>query len=52
MPANWDLDGFEGEVYLISGQQPGHLIGVDEGDDLDIFVQNDLDVKETIHWDG
>jgi len=46
------LDGFEREVYLINGQQPGPLIDVDEGDDLDIFVQNDLDVEATIHWHG
>merc|ERR1712000_488237 len=45
-------DGFEREVYLINGQQPGPLIDVDEGDDLDIFVQNDLDVETTIHWHG
>lgn len=39
-------------MYLINGQQPGPLIDVDEGDDLDIFVQNDLDVEATIHWHG
>merc|ERR1712169_4662 len=45
-------DGFEREVYLINGQQPGPLIDIDEGDDLDIFVQNDLNVETTIHWHG
>lgn len=52
MPANCDLDGFEREVYLINGQQPGPLIDVDEGDDLGILVQNDLNVEAAIYWDG
>ncbi|EXL89950.1 Cupredoxin [Fusarium oxysporum II5] len=45
-------DGFEREVYLINGQQPGPLVDVDEGDDVKIFVQNDLNVETTIHWHG
>ncbi|KAF5579807.1 Cupredoxin [Fusarium pseudocircinatum] len=45
-------DGFEREVYLINGQQPGPLVDVDEGDDVEIFVQNDLNVETTIHWHG
>ncbi|KAI8648535.1 hypothetical protein NCS55_01492200 [Fusarium keratoplasticum] len=45
-------DGFEREVYLVNGQQPGPLIDVDEGDDIEIFVQNDLNVETTIHWHG
>ncbi|KAL6405306.1 hypothetical protein AUP68_11057 [Ilyonectria robusta] len=45
-------DGFEREVYLINGQQPGPLIDVDEGDDVEIFVRNELNVETTIHWHG
>ncbi|RMJ12506.1 hypothetical protein CDV36_007830 [Fusarium kuroshium] len=45
-------DGFEREVYLINGQQPGPLVDVDEGDHVEIFVQNDLNVETTIHWHG
>ncbi|KAJ9139015.1 Multicopper oxidase [Coniochaeta hoffmannii] len=45
-------DGFSREVYLINGQQPGPLIDVDEGDELEVFVQNDLPVDTTIHWHG
>lgn len=40
------------EVYLVNGQQPGPLTEADEGDDLEIFVQNDLPVEQTIHWHG
>lgn len=39
-------------MYLINDQQPGPLIEADEGDDLEIFVQNDLPVETTIHWHG
>ncbi|KAL2007606.1 hypothetical protein VTN00DRAFT_9044 [Thermoascus crustaceus] len=31
---------------------PGPLIEADEGDDFEIFVKNDLPVKNTIHWHG
>ncbi len=40
------------QVYLINGQQPAHLIDINEGDDLEVFVQNDLPVASTIHWHG
>jgi Multicopper oxidase len=36
----------------INDQQPGPLIEVDEGDDIEVFVRNDLPVKTTIHWHG
>ncbi|KAH7009045.1 multicopper oxidase-domain-containing protein [Macrophomina phaseolina] len=45
-------DGFPRQVYLINDQAPGPLIEVDEGDDLEVFVQNDLAVETTIHWHG
>ncbi|KAI8711484.1 hypothetical protein NCS52_01412000 [Fusarium sp. LHS14.1] len=45
-------DGFKREVYLINGQHPGPLIDVDEGDDIEVFVQNNLDVETTLHWHG
>ncbi|EGX97253.1 Cupredoxin [Cordyceps militaris CM01] len=46
------IDGFERQVYLINGQQPGPLIEVDEGDDIEVAVQNDLEVETTLHWHG
>merc|ERR1712230_47987 len=45
-------DGVMRKVYLINDQQPGPLIEADEGDDLEIFVQNNLRVEQTIHWHG
>ncbi|KUL88246.1 hypothetical protein ZTR_05057 [Talaromyces verruculosus] len=45
-------DGVSRPVYLINGQQPGPLIEVDEGDELEVFVTNNLTVENTIHWHG
>ncbi len=45
-------DGVSREVYLINGQLPGPLIDVDEGDDIEVFVTNELPVNMTIHWHG
>ncbi|CEL10666.1 hypothetical protein ASPCAL15095 [Aspergillus calidoustus] len=45
-------DGYSREVYLINGKQPGPLIEVDEGDDVEVFVRNELPVSTTIHWHG
>ncbi|KAK4979554.1 hypothetical protein LTR28_003965 [Elasticomyces elasticus] len=45
-------DGVTREVYLINGQQPGPLIEVEEGDDLEVFVKNELPAETTIHWHG
>ncbi|KFY67417.1 hypothetical protein V496_01608 [Pseudogymnoascus sp. VKM F-4515 (FW-2607)] len=45
-------DGYTRQVYLINGQQPAPLIDINEGDELEVFVQNDLPVASTIHWHG
>ncbi|KAJ5257481.1 uncharacterized protein N7525_009128 [Penicillium rubens] len=45
-------DGVSREVFLINGQLPGPLIEADEGDDLEIFVKNDLPVDTSLHWHG
>jgi FtsP/CotA-like multicopper oxidase with cupredoxin domain len=45
-------DGFPRKVYLINGLQPGPLIEIDEGDELEVFVKNELPVDSTIHWHG
>lgn len=45
-------DGFSREVFLINGQTPGPLIEVDEGDELEVFVKNNLAVEMAIHWHG
>lgn len=49
---NKRVDGVPREVYLINNQQPGPLIEAEEGDDLEVFVKNDLTVETTIHWHG
>ena len=49
---NGIIDGVSREVYLINDQQSGPLIEAEEGDDLEIFVQNNLPVEQTIHWHG
>ncbi|KAJ6446856.1 MICOS complex subunit mic19 [Purpureocillium lavendulum] len=45
-------DGYEREVFLINGQQPGPAIDVDEGDTVEVFVKNDLKVETALHWHG
>ena len=45
-------DGFWRQTYLVNGQQPGPLIECEEGDDLEILVQNNLPVDSTIHFHG
>ncbi|KAI9730630.1 MAG: hypothetical protein M1818_008112 [Claussenomyces sp. TS43310] len=45
-------DGFQRPVYLVNGQQPGPLIEIDEGDEIEVFVSNQLPVENTIHWHG
>ncbi|KAK0615537.1 Laccase abr2 [Lasiodiplodia hormozganensis] len=45
-------DGFSRQVFLINGQTPGPLIEVDEGDELEVFVKNNLAVEMAIHWHG
>ena len=46
------VDGVNRTVYLINDQLPGPLIDVEEGDELEVFVTNQLPVDNTIHWHG
>ncbi len=39
-------------MFLINGRQPGPAIDVDEGDTIEVFVQNDLKVDTALHWHG
>ncbi|CRL28354.1 Cupredoxin [Penicillium camemberti] len=36
----------------INGQLPGPLIEADKGDDMEIFVKNDLPIDTSLHWHG
>lgn len=39
-------------TFAFDGQVPGPLIHVQEGDDLEISVENDTTLPHTIHWHG
>ncbi|WAQ90114.1 hypothetical protein PtA15_12A99 [Puccinia triticina] len=45
-------DGFSKTMLVINDQFPGPLIECNEGDTLQIVVQNDLNVDVSIHWHG
>ncbi|KAJ5318538.1 CAZyme family AA1 [Penicillium atrosanguineum] len=45
-------DGVSREVFLINDQLSGPLIEADEGDDLEVFVRNNLHVDTSLHWHG
>jgi FtsP/CotA-like multicopper oxidase with cupredoxin domain len=34
----------------MNGQSPGPLLTVKEGDDLEVFVDNQLAIESTMHW--
>ena len=39
-------------MYLVNGQQPAPLLEADEGDTLEVLVQNELPVETSLHWHG
>jgi len=45
-------DGFTKPMLVINDQFPAPLIECNEGDTLNIVVQNDMDVDVSIHWHG
>ena len=44
--------GFSAKVWAFNGQVPGPLIHVQEGDELEVVVQNNTTLSHTIHWHG
>ncbi|OAW00131.1 hypothetical protein PTTG_25172 [Puccinia triticina 1-1 BBBD Race 1] len=46
------LDGFLRPVLAINGQIPGPLIEANEGDRLEITVNNQMNISLTMHWHG
>ncbi|KAJ5144445.1 CAZyme family AA1 [Penicillium atrosanguineum] len=50
--ADLEIDGVSREVFLINDQLSGPLIEADEGDDLEVFVRNNLHVDTSLHWHG
>ncbi|KAI1871213.1 uncharacterized protein JN550_004658 [Neoarthrinium moseri] len=45
-------DGHGRPLFAINGQSPGPLIEADEGDEIEVFVDNQLGAETTIHWHG
>jgi L-ascorbate oxidase len=43
-------DGHGRPVFMINGQSPGPLIEADEGDEIEVFVDNQLGAETTMHW--
>ncbi|ORY67547.1 laccase TilA [Pseudomassariella vexata] len=45
-------DGHGRPVFAINGQTPGPVIEADEGDEFEIFLDNQLTFETTMHWHG
>ncbi|TLD34298.1 hypothetical protein PspLS_01549 [Pyricularia sp. CBS 133598] len=45
-------DGFEREMAFINGKFPGPVIEANQGDNLEIVVNNKMPFNTTIHWHG
>lgn len=43
-------DGHGRPVFAINGQTPGPLIEADEGDEIEVFLENQLGFETTMHW--
>lgn len=43
-------DGHGRPVFAINGQTPGPVIEADEGDEVEVFVDNQLTFETTMHW--
>lgn len=39
-------------IYTINGQSPGPVLEADEGDELEIFMDNQLGEETTMHYHG
>lgn len=51
----WDTkapDGVERNQSLINGQFPGPALIFDEGDNVEVTVNNKLPYDTTLHWHG
>lgn len=51
----WEMgapDGFERPMYKINGHFPGPLLELDEGDDVEVFVDNQAPYNTTVHFHG
>ncbi|KAK2751676.1 conidial pigment biosynthesis oxidase arb2 brown2 [Colletotrichum kahawae] len=49
----WDTgDGHGRPVFAINNETPGPLIVADEGDEIEVFLDNQLAFETTMHWHG
>ncbi|TDZ35287.1 Laccase abr2 [Colletotrichum spinosum] len=49
----WDTgDGHGRPVFAINNETPGPLIVADEGDEIEVFLENQLAFETTMHWHG
>lgn len=44
------MDGHGRPVFMMNGQSPGPLIEAEEGDEIEVFVDNQLAAETTMHW--
>ncbi|KAM0196103.1 hypothetical protein ACHAPA_004746 [Fusarium lateritium] len=45
-------DGHGRPVFAMNGQSPGPLISAAEGEEVEVFVDNQLATETTMHWHG
>ena len=50
--ANLAPDGFTRPVWTSNGQYPGPMIQANKGDQILVYIINNLDDNVTIHWHG
>lgn len=43
-------DGHGRPAFMMNGQTPGPLIEADEGDEIEVFLDNQLAFETTMHW--
>ncbi|EMT74149.1 Laccase-1 [Fusarium odoratissimum] len=45
-------DGHGRPVFAINGKTPGPLVTAEEGEEIEVFVDNQLATETTMHWHG
>ncbi|KAM0288688.1 hypothetical protein ACHAO9_006746 [Fusarium lateritium] len=51
--SQWSADDGHGRpVFAMNGQSPGPLISAAEGEEVEVFVDNQLATETTMHWHG
>lgn len=49
--SQWSADDGHGRpVFAINGQTPGPVIEAEEGDEIEVFLDNQLAFETTMHW--